>query len=128
MFKFDTNLIPEVIQLHQTLDVKHDSLTLIAPQFECPLPKMIPAVWPPALREPPPPALDQFDLDEHFASEKQRFAQLTNKCAGEADLEYFIQEAGEILGIMPLLPGELQKPQYILEYVFRQVGGFCRAL
>src|SRR3546814_82212 len=97
MFKFDTNLIPEAIQLYKALGVKHEPLTLIPPQFECPLPRMAPAVWPPALREPAPPALDQFDLDEHFASEKQRLAQITNKCSCPADLEYYIQECGEIL-------------------------------
>ncbi len=31
-----------------------------------------PATFPPAMREPPPPALDQFDLDEHFAKEVRR--------------------------------------------------------
>ena len=34
---------------------------------------------PPALREPPNPPLDQFDLDEHFASERVSLAHLANK-------------------------------------------------
>jgi hypothetical protein len=42
--------------------------------------------------------LDLFDLDEQFSSEKHRLAQLTNKCT-DKDLEYFVCEAGEILGI-----------------------------
>ncbi len=51
------------------------------------------------MREPAPPALDQFDLDEHFAKEGLRLAQLTNKCtSGAEDMEYYIAEAGEILG------------------------------
>lgn len=124
MFQLDTNLIPEAVDLYKALGVKHEPLTLIPPQFECPLPRMSPAVWPPALREPPPPALDQFDLDEHFASEKQRLAQITNKCSGAADLEYYIQECGEILGVVSLLPEDMHKPQYILEYVFRQVVNY----
>ena len=33
------------------------------------MPKLSPATFPPAMREPAPPALDQFDLDEHFAKE-----------------------------------------------------------
>mmetsp|Transcript_8862 Transcript_8862/g.14390 ORF Transcript_8862/g.14390 Transcript_8862/m.14390 type:complete len:165 (-) Transcript_8862:629-1123(-) len=74
-------------------------LSLIPPQFEAPLPPLVPAVFPPAMREPPPPALDQFDLDEHFASERLRLAQLTNKCTDE-DLEYFVRESGEILGVI----------------------------
>ena len=59
---------------------------------------MQPAVFAPCLREPEPPALDQFDLDEHFASEKLRLAQLTNKCHDDDDLEYYIKESGDILG------------------------------
>jgi len=79
MFRFDTDLIPQVLKLYGTLGVPHETLTLIPPQFEAPLPKLLPATFPPAMREPSPPALDQFDLDEHFAKEGLRLAQLTNK-------------------------------------------------
>ena len=58
----------------------------VPPQFETPMPKLQPAVFPPSLNEPPAPSLDLFDLDEHFASERVRLAQLTNKC-GDGDLE-----------------------------------------
>ena len=37
-------------------------------------------VFPPSFQELPPPALDLFDLDEHFSSERVRVAQITNKC------------------------------------------------
>ncbi len=37
-------------------------------------------VFQPAFRDPPPPMLDLFDLDETFSSEKVRLAQLSNKC------------------------------------------------
>ena len=50
------------------------------------------------MKEAPPPALDQFDLDEEFASEKVRLAHLTNKCT-DSDLEYYVREGGEVLGI-----------------------------
>ncbi len=63
-----------------TLNVKHDQLTLITPTFETPLPPLQPAVFPPQFRELPAPALDLFDLDEQFSSEKARLAQITNKC------------------------------------------------
>jgi len=49
-------------------------------KFETPLPPLQPAVFAPVLKDLPPPALDLFDLDENFASEKVRLAQLTNKC------------------------------------------------
>jgi intraflagellar transport protein 52 len=38
LFKFDTDLIPESIDLFKTLSVKHEPLTLIPPQFETPMP------------------------------------------------------------------------------------------
>eukprot|EP00293_Proteomonas_sulcata_P011100 CAMPEP_0184316024 /NCGR_PEP_ID=MMETSP1049-20130417/87380_1 /TAXON_ID=77928 /ORGANISM="Proteomonas sulcata, Strain CCMP704" /LENGTH=60 /DNA_ID=CAMNT_0026634821 /DNA_START=33 /DNA_END=212 /DNA_ORIENTATION=+ len=55
LFKFDTDSIPESIKLYEELNVKHEVLTLIPPQFEAPLPPLQPAVFPPALREPPAP-------------------------------------------------------------------------
>lgn len=99
-FKFDFEFVPLAVNLYTQLGVAHEPLTLIPPNFECPLPKLNVAVFPPAMREPAAPALDQFDLDEHFAKEGIRLAQLANKCApsGEEDMEYFIAEAGEILG------------------------------
>jgi hypothetical protein len=53
---------------YDALSVKHEPLSLIPPQFETPLPPLAPAVFPPAFREPPPPALDLFDLDEQVTS------------------------------------------------------------
>jgi len=109
LFKFDTNLIPEAVALYAQLNVKHEPLSLIPPQFETPLPPLQPAVFPPTLRELPPPALDQFDLDKHFASEKIRLAQLTNKCE-DGDLEYFITESAEIIGVT----GQLDEDKYVM--------------
>lgn len=85
---------------HQSLNVKHEPLTLIPPQFELPLPPLQPAVFMPPMRELPPPSLDLFDLDQEFATEKSRLAQLTNKCTSEADLDYFVRESGSILGVL----------------------------
>jgi intraflagellar transport protein 52 len=128
MFKLTTGVIPHTINLYKDLRVKHEPLSLIPPQFECPQPPLEPAVFPPSLREPPPPALDQFDLDEHFASEKIRLAQLTNKCSDD-DLDYYVREAGDILGATSQLPLELIKdPQlgskHILSYIFNQIVKF----
>jgi hypothetical protein len=125
MFGFDTNHIPEVLKLYGVLGVPHEPLTLIPPQFECPLPKLNPAVFPPAMRDPPPPALDQFDLDEHFAKEGIRLAQLTNKCTnGEEDLEYYIAESGEILGVMGELSYGERSAKHILFHIFKQIVDF----
>jgi intraflagellar transport protein 52 len=122
LFSFDTALIPEAVKLYSALGVTHDTLTLIPPQFECPLPKLAPAVFPPAMREPPPPALDQFDLDEHFAKESLRLAQLTNKCSnGDEDLDYFILESGEILGVTGELPFGERTAKHVLFHIFKQI-------
>ncbi len=48
-------------------------------QFETPSPPLQPAVFAPSLREPPPPAVDLFDLDDCFASPSIRLSHLTNK-------------------------------------------------
>jgi len=123
LFGFSTKLIPATVALYDTLNVKHEPLTLIPPQFELPLPPLVPAVFPPAIREPPPPALDQFDLDEHFASEKVRLAQLTNKC-GNDDLEYYIKEAGEILSVSQQLPQDQRTAKHVLFHIFEKLVNF----
>ena len=125
LFEFDTSLIPQAVALYEMLGVPHEPLTLIPPQFECPLPKLQPATFPPAMREPPPPALDQFDLDEHFASPTIRLAQLTNKCTGGTDdLEYYIAESGDILGVTNELPFGERSAKHILFYIFKSIVNF----
>jgi len=56
--------------------MKHEPLTLIQPNFETPLPPLQPGVFPPVFKELPGPALDLFDLDEQFASNKTKLAQV----------------------------------------------------
>lgn len=112
--------LPEVLQAYDQLKVPHEVLTLIQPNFETPLPPLEPAVFPPMLRELPNPALDLFDLDEHFSSEAVRLAQITNKC-GDGDLEYYVRECGEILNVTKNLPEEQRTGKYVLEYIFRRV-------
>lgn len=126
LFKFDTDLIPEAVKLYHQLGVKHEPLTLIPPQFETPMPALQPAVFPPCLREPPPPSLDLFDLDEQFASERVRLAQLTNKCTDD-DLDFYIRQAGEILGVSQKLGDKRSSKdpaKKIVEYIFKELVGF----
>lgn len=123
LFKLDTSLVPKSIKAYEQLGVKHESLSLITPQFETPLPPLQPAVFPPSFRELPPPSLDLFDLDEQFSSEKVRLAQQTNKCTDD-DLEYYVRECGDILGVTTNLPQDSRDAKHILEYVFTQVVEF----
>jgi intraflagellar transport protein 52 len=127
MFKFDVDTIPQTLKLYDVLGVPHQTLTLIPPQFECPLPKLVPAVFPPSMRDPPPPALDQFDLDEHFAKETLRLAQLSNKCTNaDDDMEYFIAESGDILGVVQDLPFGERSAKHILFSIFKKIVDFKR--
>ncbi|KAJ3041030.1 Intraflagellar transport protein 52 [Rhizophlyctis rosea] len=137
LFRFDTSLIPQAVQLYEVEDeileketltcsnlqdmhMKHEPLTLIQPQFETPLPPLQPAVFPPTLRDLPPPSLDLFDLDEHFASERVRLAQVTNKCTDD-DLEYYVRECGEILGVTDRLDADKRDARHIVDHVFRSI-------
>lgn len=70
LYKFDTDLIPESLKLFDQLGIKHEPLTLIPPEFDTPMPDLQAAVFPPTLKDLPPPSLDLYDLDEQFASEK----------------------------------------------------------
>ena len=124
LYALNTDMIPEAIELYKQLDLKHAPLSLIAPEFETPLPPLEPAVFPPQLRELQPPALDQFDLDEHFASGKLRLAQLTNKCKSDDDLEYYVLECGDILDITQDLPAMKRSAKHILEFCLRQLINF----
>ncbi|XP_068677841.1 intraflagellar transport protein 52 homolog [Montipora foliosa] len=123
LFKLDTSVVPATIRAYEDLRVKHEPLLLITPQFETPLPPLQPAVFPPTFRELSTPALDLFDLDESFSSEKTRLAQITNKCT-EDDLEYYVRECGDILGVGSKLPADCRDAKHILDYIFHQVVEF----
>lgn len=132
LFKYDTHLIPEAVQLYERLGVKHEPLSLIPPVFDVPLPPLQPAAWMPLLREAAPPSLDLFDLDEQFASEKLRLAQLTNKCT-DADLEFFVLEAGNIMGVIDMIRTEVESLKHenrrisarmILEFIFKKLVNY----
>ena len=69
LFQIDFSLVPESLRLYKQLDMKHESLTLIPPQFETPMLGLVPAVFPPILSELPPPKLELFDLDDEFADQ-----------------------------------------------------------
>ena len=71
------------------------------------------------MKDLPPPSLDLFDLDEQFASEKIRLAQLANKCTDE-DIDYYIKECGDILGVSQHASNP-DDPKAILHYVFQEI-------
>lgn len=132
LYSLNMKCVPKVLEAYETLKIRHESLRLIPPQFNSPLPPLQPAVslilnaylpnhcphliahslqvFPPSFRDLPVPALELFDLEDSFGSERTRLAQLANKCVtssqnGNAiketvsDVEYFILEAGVIFNI-----------------------------
>ena len=120
LFTLDMTHLPKVIRGYDELKIKHEPLPLITPQFETPLPVLKPAVFPPRFYEPEPPALELFDLDEHFSSESARLAQITNKCSDD-DLEFYIRECGEILGVVRHLPQNERDAKSILAYIASRI-------
>lgn len=123
LLKLTTDSLPLVISAYKQLNVKHEPLQLIQPQFETPLPALQPAVFQPAFKNLPPPTLDLFDLDETFSSEKVRLAQLSNKCSDD-DLEFYVRKCGDILGVTGKLDKERRTAKHILEHIFFQVVEF----
>lgn len=109
LHSINNDLLPDVIACYEHLNVKYEPLKLIKPQFEIPLPPLQLAVFPPAFSELQPPALELFDLDDAFSSDRLQLTQLTNKCLAvaedrkmqvdEKELEYFVLECGRILKV-----------------------------
>lgn len=127
LYQMTNNVLPDVIKAYDQLKVKHEPLTLIPPNFETPLAPLQPAVFPPEFRDLPGPPLDLYDLDECFSSEKVRLAQITNKC-NDNDLEYYVRECGDILGISSKLDKENTDAKHILEHVLVQIVEFKKAI
>lgn len=130
LFNLDTNMIPKVLESFQELGVKHEPLKLIPPQFETPLPPLQVAVFPPLFRTLKPPPLELYDLDAEFSSEKNRLAQLTNRC-NESDLEYYIIEAGHTLNIISQLKSfggtNSDKAKQIVHFVMERICQFKKS-
>lgn len=126
LYKMENNVLPDVLRAYDQMKVKHEPLTLIPPNFETPLPTLQPAVFPPEFNDLPGPPLDLFDLDECFSSEKVRLAQITNKC-NDNDLEYYIRECGDILGVTNKLDVKERDAKHVLHHIFSQIVQFKKA-
>ena len=122
LFQLDWNVVPAAASLYPQLGVKKEVLTLISPQLESPLPPLTPATFPPVHLDPSPPALELYDLDDEFAIEHVKLAQLTSKCrkGGLADVDYYIKEASKIVGVkVPGAKGRSAKA--LLAHIFAEI-------
>lgn len=107
--------LPRLAGAYKELNVKREPLQLIQPHLETPLPRLQLAVFPPTLRDPPPPALEHFDLGEAFSSGRDDPAQLTSKYVDE-DFEWDERRSG-ILGVASKRRHQ-RDAQSILEQIF----------
>ncbi len=130
LFGLHNDHVPEVIDLYKRLNVTHEPLTLVEPQFECPHPPFQLATHQPQMMDPPPPILELFDLDECFSDIRLRLAKITNQFSGDSKLDEYIQEAGSNLKIdvdtddTANVDGALSKQ--LLRKIVQQVSTFDR--
>ncbi len=121
LYKMNFDFLPEAISLYKKLNVLHEPIGLIPPIFETPMLGLTPSVFPPILVELDPPKLELFDLDEEFASQEIKLAQLTNKTTNK-DLEYFISESASILGLKDKV--NINNPKEVLLHVLNSLMRF----
>lgn len=122
LFSIDNNLLPEALKLYDELNVKHDSFGIIPPQFETPLPPLQLAVFDPIIKDFDHPSLELYDLDEHFASEKIKLAQVTNKYT-DNEIDNYIKECSDILGITSKIENK-SDAKAVLSYVFNELAAY----
>eukprot|EP00887_Chlorella_sp_A99_P001106 scaffold14.g1106.t1 len=128
LFKLDLSLVPEVGRLYQQLGVPRKRLQLWRPELEVPFPPLQPAVFPPMLREPPPPPLELFDLDEEFAGHLERLSRITARYMsrggplGAQQLEEYIRECGALLGLRSARGGGASAKEQLAEVLHAVVA------
>ncbi|XP_011499533.1 PREDICTED: intraflagellar transport protein 52 homolog [Ceratosolen solmsi marchali] len=130
LYDINLDMVPASLKAYEDLDVKHEPLSLIAPNFETPLPPTQLSVFPPSFQELPPPALELYDLDEAFSSNILKLSQLTNKymsdanSSSEKELDYYIREFGAMMRINNI---ENLSAKNILNYVFQKISNYKKA-
>lgn len=119
-FSMDMRFVADIANLANTLGVKNEQLDVVTPVFDVALPPLTPAVFPPQMKEPKPPVLELFDLNEIFASKPARLAMLAQKTPPK-NIEKFILQAAKILAVNQKLPEDKQSAKDVLEYVFKYI-------
>lgn len=117
LYTLDNAPLASILMAYDEMQMEIEPLRLIKPQFETPLPALMPAVFPPNLRLPPKPKLELFDLDDAFSSAQTRLMQIANKC-NDSDLEYYIKECGLVLGIQD---SSARSAKSILYHIFTRI-------
>jgi intraflagellar transport protein 52 len=119
LYGLHNDYVPDVIDLYERLNVPYEPLSLVEPHFECPRPPLRLATHQPRMLDPPPPALELFDLDECFTDVRVRLAQLADECSDLSNLCEYLQEAASVLDLdAKTLGGE--SPKHIMYYIGTQ--------
>ncbi|XP_037959815.1 intraflagellar transport protein 52 homolog [Teleopsis dalmanni] len=106
------HLLNNVIDAYTLLNVKYESLKIIKPQFEIPLPPLQLTTFPTVFSEPSAPPLELYDLDEVFSSARSQLAYMAGKCIQAVqvrdprkpvnlrELENYIKECARITAVI----------------------------
>ncbi|KAL6428355.1 hypothetical protein ACFW04_008559 [Cataglyphis niger] len=127
-YSINLNMVPACIKAYEALGVKHESLTLIPPHFEAPLPPTQASVFPPSFQELPPPALELFDLNEAFSSDFLKLSQLTNKymstkdLSNDKELDHYIREFGSI--VIRINNSDTYTAKEVLNFIFQKICSY----
>lgn len=126
-YSINLDMMPACIKAYEALGMKHETLTLIPPHFEAPLPATQASVFPPSFQELPPPALELFDLDEAFSSNLLKLSQLSNKYIATKDLlsdielDHYIREFGSLVRINN---SDIHTAKEVLNFVFHKISNY----
>lgn len=120
LFKMDMRFVAKVDELANEIGLKNEALEVVTPEFDIALPPLTPAVFPPQMKEPKPPVLELFDLDDAFALPKTRLAQLAQRTPTR-NIEKFVLQSAKILGISHKLPENKKDAKSVIEYIFNQL-------
>ncbi|KAL1115230.1 hypothetical protein AAG570_007261 [Ranatra chinensis] len=132
------DIVPDIVRAYDILNLKHEPLGLIPPEFNIPLPRLKMAVYPPVFRDPADPPLELFDLEEEFSDDQNQLAEAANRSlttVGKttetvAQVEEFIDTCASILGLAGAsTPGEGRKnPFDVLYEVAAEISEFKKNL
>ena len=122
LYRVNNDHIPDVIDLYKKLSVPYEPLTLVQPQFECPQPPLRMATHQPRMMDPPPPALELFDLDEAFSDVRVRLANLTDRFSDDKHLDSYVKEASWILGLDYCTNEDIDEEGVLAKQVLHHIG------
>ncbi|KRX92107.1 Intraflagellar transport protein 52 -like protein [Trichinella pseudospiralis] len=123
LYSITSSLWTRILKAYAQLEVKHEPLTLIVPHFEQPLPPLQPsASFPCHISSTWTARFGTVRFAGRIFHRKRSTSASQSKI--EDQLENFINDCAECLGIVKHLPAENRTAKHVLQYVFRQLAEF----